>query len=217
MTQTTIHDYPLHELPPIFSSHDIDRILYSLKHPGKSRGGQAGYWIADRNATIFLMQYHLALRTKEVLCIKKSDIDFKAGLVRIDPMSNKLRKGRVIPLNDILIEQLKRYISISKLQYWNFGKYLFPSLKTDRLHEDQWQNIFRHTLVGIGMYHNRKTSPYTLRHTKATEIYEHTKNPIMVASILGHKTLESTKTYIHLASLRHGFLEEMRAALDNPF
>jgi len=216
--QTTIHDFCLNTFPEIFTKEQINKIFETIRQR-KSRNDVVGEWIKARDLTMIKLCYELGLRPKEVCMLKLNDIDLKAKLVRVSPDGNKLKKGRIVPLPQQVIPVLEHYLSFPRIQFWRFSNFLFPSLKNAHISRDRFSELFRKILKEAGIYKEptRGThghySLYTLRHTKATEIYRKKKNPFIVADILGHKTLESTKVYIHLNKLSNGYLDELRSAM----
>lgn len=218
-SQTLIHDHSLKEHPNIFWREDIGKILYAFKNSKSYRKDLVGEWIRKRDTLIFLMSYELALRPKEVLGIKFTDIDLKAKIIRIDPQNNKVRHGRNIPIPPQIENEIIDYLRTSRLQYWKFSPHLFPSLQNSRLSTDRWQEIFRDRLIEAGLRpysepgKRGKYTPYTLRHTKSTEVYEQTKDILVVANMLGHRWLDSSRVYVHLAAMREGYMDYMRKAM----
>lgn len=47
---------------------------------------------------------------------------------------------------------------------------------------------------------NRKIHPHLLRHSFATHLIEAGVQPIYVQTLLGHRSIDSTNKYIHLAN-----------------
>jgi len=217
--QSTLYTHSQKEFPQIFSHTEFDKILKSILNSSKYRKDTVGEWIRIRNYTMIRLCYELMLRPKEACMIKLTDIDFQNGTIKISSKSNKVRQGRILPIPTALNEALSKYLAFPRVQFWKFSDYLFPSLKNDHISRDRFTEIFRGILKEAGMYREptRGThggySLYSLRHSKATETYLKTKDPFIVANLLGHKSLESTKVYIHLAQLNKGYLELMRNAL----
>jgi integrase len=198
-------------MPRLFSKDEIDALLYSALNPQYQRIGIVGKWLCTRNHLIMLMSYSLALRPLEVCSIKIKDIDLKNRVVSIPPESNKLHRGRQLPLPDHLIPLIHNYLNLTRLQYWTLTEYLFPSLQNSRISRDRWTEIFRRIRYEARIHHG---TPYDLRHSKATEIYQKTNDPLLVANTLGHTDLESTKVYIHLSALQNGYMQRLRNALN---
>lgn len=217
--QTTLHDHNFKIFPKVFTREEIDKITATIKNMDVGRKDIVGEWIKARNITIVRLCYDLALRPKEACMIKLGDVDLEKGTITISPYSNKIRQGRVIPIPTQLKPFLQTYLSFSRVQFWKFSDYLFPSLMNNHISRYRFTEIFRDILKKAGLYqyptrgNHGNYSVYSLRHTKATEVYEKTKDALTVANILGHKTLESTKVYIHLARMKNGHLERMRHAL----
>jgi integrase len=197
-------------IPKIFTDGEIQSLLNALSQPYDFRDDDIGLWVRSRNLAIFNICYHSALRPKEVLCIKLTDIDLKQGVIHIPPEGNKLYRGRDVPLSEKARPYLMNYLLHLSKQYWNFSPYLFPSLHNPRLSSDRWSEIMRQARIQAGIYVPREKTCYALRHTKATEVYMKTHDSLTVANLLGHKSLESTKIYIHTATMKDGYMNYLR-------
>ena len=210
--QTLINDHTLNAMPQIFTREEILRLLDLALHPKKPRNDLIGKWCAMRNHLILFMSYKLAVRPLEICSLKFNDIDYNNMLVNIPPEGNKLHKGRIIPLPASIIKPLQDYRRESQIQWWIHTSYLFPSLQNTKLSRDRWTEIFGQIKRDAGINHG---TPYTLRHTQATEFYEKTGDIMALANLLGHTDLESTKVYVHLATIKGGYFNRMRNAIDS--
>jgi len=217
--QTSLHTHSYKILPEIFSEDEIKKIMETINNDWNYRKDIVGEWLKYRNKTLIMTCYELALRPKEVCMIKLGDLDMKNWTITISPSSNKVKQGRKVAVPERLKSYLIEYLSFPKSQFWRFSDYLFPSLSNPYLSRCRFTEIFRKVLKKSGIYKyptrgkHGNYSVYTLRHTKATEVYSKTKDAMVVSNILGHKTLESTKVYIHLSSMKKGYMEYMRQAL----
>jgi len=77
------------------------------------------------------------------------------------------------------------------------GKYLFPSRmrRSPHISRRQYSKIVKSWVSRIGL-NPRDYGTHTMRRTKATLIYERTKNLRAVQLLLGHTKLESTVRYL---------------------
>lgn len=212
--QTTLHDHNYTNIPKIFSEEEICLMIKALSEPYEFRNDDIGLWVRARNLAIFNVCYHSALRPKEVLCIKITDVDLVNNIIRIPPEGNKLYRGRDVPLSEKAKPYLIDYLMHLSKQYWNFSPYLFPSLHNPRLSSDRWSEIIRQARIHAGIYVPREKTCYALRHTKATEVYMKSKDSLTVANLLGHKSLESTKIYIHTATMKDGYMNYLKSLVN---
>ncbi len=209
--------------PEVFTPHQIKTLESSFRNCNFY-----DYWHVKRNLILFLINYHLALRPKEAVCIKISEVDIRNKTITIAPTSNKLRRGRKMPLPELVLKDLIEFMGMKRPIYLSHSDYLFPCRQGEHVSRDQWTDLFKLKLRQTGIWKNPKRrshghySLYTLRHTKATEVYIRTGDLMMVANLLGHTTLECTHVYIHLAMVQKGYFDKMREAMslreeDNKF
>ncbi len=216
-----IHNHPLHHLPNLFTREEIEKIIVALKNSKSKHITFINEFLKDRNVTICMTSYSCALRPAEVCKIRLNDLDLQNRILYVNPNSNKIRRGRPVPITDALYELLVYYLD--KHKYFFEGDknklYLFPSLHNNHISRDSWSEIFKNALKKSGIWfpprhhtHGHR-SAYTLRHTKATEIYDKEKDIDMVADILGHNSWACTKVYVHASKLKSGYMDRMREAL----
>ena len=71
-------------------------------------------------ATLYHAMYLLmGMRNSEILKLKWEDVDLVSGAIRVHPMTNKSRKGRVVPINPWVSRMLKELRRVNE--------YVFPS------------------------------------------------------------------------------------------
>jgi integrase len=84
----------------------------------------------------------------------------------------------------------------------------------------RWKHIFREKILkpaGLWIPPEEgstvtKFRSYTLRHTKATELMNETHDLFLVANVLGHAKLNSTKVYLHKDK---NYIEYMRNQMNS--
>jgi len=216
-----IHNHPLHHLPNLFTKEDIDKIILALKKTKSKHITFIHNFLKDRNVTICMTAYLCALRPSEVCKLRLNDLDLDNRILYVNPQSNKIKRGRPIPITDELYQIIIDYLTKHK-SFFEGKKsklYLFPSLQSKHISRDSWSEIFKNALKESGIWfpprnhtHGHR-SAYTLRHTKATEVYEQEKDIDMVADVLGHTSWECTKVYVHASKLRTGYMDKMRKVL----
>ena len=136
----------------------------------------------------------------------------KTGISLIDETGEEISRVKSLQLEKESVEQAKpeQELAIS-LSGVNFErrlgdkKYLFPSYENNSISPERWKHIFREKILKVaGLWVApeegstvTKFRSYTLRHTKATEIMNETHDLFLVANMLGHAKLNSTKVYLH--------------------
>lgn len=146
-----------------------------------------------QKAMISLM-YSSGLRVGEVCSLKYSDIERRNMRIHIRHSKNRSDRYAILSKNslDILTE------------YWfAFGKptdWLFPS-KTDSSRPCNTGNVMRWMAqheAYLGWEH--RLTCHSFRHAFGTHLYEKGTDLLTIKHLMGHKSLNSTLIYIHLAS-----------------
>ena len=202
-----------------FTPKQIELMVNIIDTSEKYPGSYYGMWLRARDKAIFLTMRILALRPKEACGLKFDDFDVISKTIKIRGENNKQGRDRVLPLPDKLIEVYMELSMFPRERYWKGSPYLFTSLHHNSfISASSWEATFREKILKpLGIWEapeGKSTSPpyssYSLRHTRATEILNKTKNIFLVADILGHSDITSTEVYIHLSV---EYLEYMRKAM----
>ncbi len=141
--------------------------------------------------TIFQISKH-GLRPDEVSKITLRDIDVQRGLLTV--RTSKLGAERTIKLKEYAKENLKAHIQKSRITH--LDKPLFPS--SDALRE-QWNKYRKRAYLNFRDQELLKIRLYDLRHWFATTEYMKTRDLLHVKYLMGHRHIESTMVYVHLA------------------
>ena len=198
-----LYTSPNKRIPEIFSHEDISHILNTIEKSSHYINNDWGLWMKARDKCLMMTMYHLALRPKETCCLRFDDFNEKTYSFKIRGENNKVKRDRWIPLPKSLIPHLKEYLSFPRMRYWKGSPFLFPSMESNHISPDRWKGIFREILKEAGIWkppiHHTKSpfSSYTLRHSKASHVFQKTKNIKIVADMLGHADIRSTLIYIH--------------------
>lgn len=151
-----------------------------------------------RFKAIIALMYSAGLRSGEVRHLKYSDISRKE--MRIHIRYSKSRSDRFAILSDSALSILTEY-------WFAYGKptdWLFPSDKPGKDHavvpvsSQYMSSHIRDHETSLGWDH--KITAHTFRHAFATHLYENGADLLSIKSLLGHKALNSTTIYVHLAN-----------------
>jgi len=163
-------------LPVVLSQQEVKRILKAprlLKH-----------------RLIIAMLYGCGLRNFELCNLKLSDADIERKVLHV--RKGKGRKDRYVPLCDILIRGLLRYLESERPT-----DYLFNSTKggcyTPR--GVQWVLRAVRKTSGVG----KQVTAHSLRHSYATHLLEMGMDIITLKDLLGHSSIQTTMVYLHVA------------------
>lgn len=122
------------------------------------------------------------------LTIKQLDLDNKRAFLT----DTKNGENRFIFFNGPIIEHLKLLIENKKPD-----DFVFTNSKGGKMHSSDFGNDLKKRAKKAGI--TKHVNPHLLRHSYATSYYNHTHDIAMVATILGHKDIQTTyDTYVHL-------------------
>jgi len=156
----------------------------------------------QRKYLILELFLNTGIREKELINIRLGNINLKESILMV---IGKYGQFRFIPLSKKMVSLIKKYIKdyLSEIRTISGDLYLFPNINSTSTIRKMFGRIFR--MAGIG------GSVHTFRHTFATNLYQATKDPVMVQKILGHHSVETTiKFYVHVE-----LNTPVREAIDN--
>ena len=177
-------DIPNHRrggrLPHVLSREEVHSILQeatNLKH-----------------RALLCTLYATGIRLGELVRLRLTDIDSGRMQVRVE--QGKGAKDRYTILSPKLLELLRQYCRVMRPRYW-----LFPGKRAGHwLSESCVQRIFARARDHAGI--RKAVSVHTLRHSFATHMLEDGADLLVIQALLGHKSMQSTKIYLHLTN-RH--------------
>lgn len=178
-------------------SQDYIRIQKQLTSPTSTTKNEAIKFMekiknneCPRNYYIVGLLLNTGLRISEALNIELDNINFKKKNLKV---IGKGSKQRIIPLNEIAIEIIKKTIDDRKNYRYAYeilgSKYLFLSNKAEKLESSSVERIFNK--------HSNVITCHSLRHVFATNFLENGGNLKALQQILGHGSLSTTQIYLH--------------------
>lgn len=173
-----------HKVPVVLSVQESRRLIAAatnIKH-------QAALSVA----------YGAGLRASEVIGLKVSDVDSQRMTLRVE--QGKGRKDRYAMLSPVLLQRLRTWWRIAHAQgRMRPGGWLFPGLDpTDPLTPRQLNRAVHAAADAAGI--DKRVSTHTLRHGFATHLLERKVDIRVIQVLLGHKRLETTAIYTHVAT-----------------
>ncbi len=172
-------------LPKAISKTEVEGILSA---PGEKP-------VEIRNAAMLELLYSSGLRVSELVSLNTGDINFEAGFLTV---TGKGSKQRVVPVNDIAIKKINRYLSDArpKIIKGRFSPYLFLAQGGRPMTRQRfWQ-----AMKGYGRKIGIEVSPHTLRHSFATHLLEGGADLRSVQKMLGHADISTTQIYTKVSS-----------------
>jgi len=176
------------KLPKILSREEVQKILNAHKN--------------IKHRTLLTITYSAGLRVSETCHLKISDIDSSRMLVRIEQA--KGNKDRYTVLSPIALELLRVYYKLYKPKHW-----LFENKDGQPVPERTAQEIFKNALEKSDV--KKKASIHMLRHSFATHMLEQGVSLPIIKELLGHKSLKTTSTYLHVQQYS---IDAVRSPLD---
>jgi integrase len=156
-------------------------------------------------ATVFSLSKH-GLRPDEIAKLTLRNIDLESGKINVP--TSKLGAQRTINLRKQCAEMLRDYVHRKKIE--TIDKRLFGATRKIK---DNWR---KYRLRAYEKFHDTellKIRLYDLRHWFATTTYIKTRDIFCVKYLLGHRRLENTLIYIHLAKSLTDFPEDYACAV----
>jgi integrase/recombinase XerD len=149
-----------------------------------------------RNRAILEALYSSGLRVTELVELRRSNVFFDIGFLKILGKGNK---ERLVPIGKeaikfmkIYIEEIRCHIPVQK-EYENF---VFLNRRGKKLSRVMVFKIIQALAKEIGL--KKSISPHTFRHSFATHLIEGGADLRAVQEMLGHESITTTEIYTHL-------------------
>ena len=142
--------------------------------------------------------YGAGLRISQAVALKVADIDSQRGLIRVE--QGKGRKDRYAMLSPVMLERLRTWWRVARAQGKMLdGGWLFPGLNpVEPLTARQLNRAVHEAALAARI--DKRVSLHTLRHSFATHLLEQKVDIRVIQVLLGHKKLETTSLYTHVAT-----------------
>ena len=166
-------------LPVVLTQEEVARVLEAA--PGLK-------W-----RTALSVAYGAGLRASEVVGLKIGDID--SGRMRIRVEQGKGRRDRDALLSPHLLAALRNWWRVARPPVWLFPNRLtaFNAVSPRSLNRAFHEAVTRARI-------RKPVCLHTLRHCFATHLLEQNVDVRVIQVLLGHKKLETTSVYTHVAA-----------------
>jgi site-specific recombinase XerD len=151
-----------------------------------------------RDRALFELIYSSGLRCQEALDLKLRDVSFESCEIRA---KGKGRKVRVVPVGELALSALDRYLREGRVRLVNAGSqqdHVFLSRTGLPLSSSDVHRRLARYLARAGA--PAGTSPHTLRHSFATHLLEGGADLRVIQELLGHSSLRTTQVYAHVSA-----------------
>jgi site-specific recombinase XerD len=157
-----------------------------------------------RTKAMILLAYEAALRREELMSLRVDDIDWAHGIVTIRAETTKGGRMRYVPVSACVLHLVRDYLEgnrralIAAYDGDDTGP-LFLSESTRNpgcpLSVGAFDEIIERVREKVGL---PALTPHTLRHQRCTILKRAGVSLDDIALIAGHKSIETTRLYIHL-------------------
>ncbi len=145
-----------------------------------------------KHRTVLMTMYGSGVRIAEALALHLPDIDSQRMLIRVQ--QGKGRRDRYTILTPTLLEALRNY--------WKSYKpptLLFPGKTPEKpLTQNSMHRAMRRARGRAGI--SKRVTTHTMRHCFATHLLESGTNLRTIQVLLGHRSLNTSTTYLHVAA-----------------
>jgi integrase/recombinase XerD len=139
--------------------------------------------------SVFGVMYGCGLRIGEAVAVKVKDVDAQRMVVRVVGKGNK---ERLAPLSQELLGDLRRVWATHRHEQWVFAN----KRGADHVDEGELYKVFAQVRHAQGL--GDAVKPHSLRHSFATRLMEQGVPVETVRILLGHASIKTTQTYLHL-------------------
>jgi integrase/recombinase XerD len=153
-----------------------------------------------RDRTMLALAYDCALRREELCSAAVSDLDFSRRLITIRAETTKTKCGRVVPYSTATATLLGQYLNRRRVMRLEPDT-LFLSESTRNRAVPITPYTWTKVVEGIsGRTSLQKLTTHTIRHLRLTDLARVGLDIHEIATIAGHRVLNSTHIYIHLSA-----------------
>ena len=198
---TVIVDMPkLHKREIIrLDSDEVSELLSYVEHGGDNMTGMKKVYFEknkERNLALFTLLLGTGIRVSECVGLDLNDVDFKNHRIRI------MRKGGkedFVYFGDEVASALLSYFEVRKNIETKPGheQALFLSVQKRRLCVQSIENLVKDCAMHVTTI--KHITPHKLRSTYGTSLYRNTGDIYLVAEVLGHNDVNTTRK--HYAAL----------------
>ena len=152
-----------------------------------------------RDRAMLELLYATGLRVSELIGLRDSQINLRAGIVRV---MGKGSRERIVPMGEVAQQWLQRWLRQGRpeLLLQASSDLLFPGRAGKMMTRQTFWHIIKRCAADAGI--GQQLSPHTLRHAFATHLLNHGADLRSVQMFLGHANLSTTQIYTHVARER---------------
>lgn len=172
------------KLPVFYKESEVSKLYNSETFPDTFEG--------ERDKLLLRMLYETGIRRAEIAGLTESSIDLSARTIKV---LGKRNKQRIIPIENELAQNIKRYLALKNKEYPDI-EHFYITRKGTPLTTSHIYNIVKKYMSVLS--NADRISPHVFRHTFATEMLNEGANIDAVKELLGHSSLAATEIYTHV-------------------
>lgn len=174
-------------LPDTLDYNEIVKLLEAIDLSSPEGG---------RNRAMLEVLYSSGLRVSELVELKRANVYFDLGFLRVVGKGNK---ERLVPIGRDAMKFLKIYLEEIRVHspvQKGFEGYVFLNRAGRKISRVTVFLIIKALAAKIGL--KKSISPHTFRHSFATHLIEGGADLRAVQEMLGHESITTTEIYTHL-------------------
>lgn len=172
-------------LPVVLTVDEINKMIDSI---------DTSTPIGQRNKAMMETLYASGLRISELLELRLSNIHLREKYIVV---IGKGDKERMVPLGDISIVALRKYIEDGRLELAKKKTdILFYNYKGEMMSRQGFYKYIVNLAKENGI--SKEISPHTIRHSFATHLLQGGTDLRIVQELLGHEDISTTQIYTHI-------------------
>jgi len=193
-------------LPTVYRKELMDKYMAETQYYVDEDYGADRKMYAHRlDRMIISLLYQTGIRRAELLGLTRGSFDKGRRTLRVLGKGDKMR---VLPLTEVLCDELCRYMDSAALVTGCSTSPEAPLLVTvsgKKLYPVYVDRVIKKELAGATV----RKSPHVLRHTLATELMDEGTDLNAIKEMLGHSSLAATQVYTHNS------IERLRSVYDS--
>lgn len=176
-------------LPQYLSDEEVD-LLLEMPNINTHRG--------LRDKAMLEIMYASGLRVSELIALKREEVNFNRGIIKI---RGKGGKERIVPVGEYALHTLAEYLNNIRYLYEKKDtRTIFVNTSGNKLSRQYFFKMIKAYALEAGIA--KKISPHSLRHAFATHLLERGADLRAVQSMLGHTNIATTQIYTHVSAKR---------------
>lgn len=174
-------------LPHVYTVEEVERLL---------QAAQAATVFPLRAVALIECLYGSGLRIAEAARLDVEDVDLVGRELRVLGKGGRMR---IVPLGRAAASALRLYVEKERNAILHAGGPLFVSRRGRRMSVRSLRRVVAEAAERAGLPYR---APHVLRHSFATHLLDGGADLRAVQELLGHRSLQSTQIYTHVAKER---------------